>query len=983
MRYSNLRRAVAPVVLTLIVSMVTTFPASHAVGSTLLANPLTLVQSADGVPGDTFGHAVAVDGDLMAVGASAADVNGVNGAGAVYLFRRDTNAQTGWTAFKKLTIALPELNERYGAHIALDGDVLAVGATARNAGVNFDVGVVYLYERNQGGADNWGLRTTLSEPLGGFASYGSAVALDGDLLLVGASGAFQLRGAAYLYDRRRNWGKVKELRDVDGVISDSFGEAVAIDGDTLVVGQPMYPLSSRADNSGAAFVFGRNQGGADTWGLVTRLAADSPAPNSRFGGAVALDGDTLVVGAPTASSGGRSPVLQTGAAYMFARGQGSSTSWSIVKRLARADGAHEDRYGAALALVDDQLWVGAAFSDAGGFNNQGIVYRYGRDQGGPGAWGETPALAAEDGISSDQFGSAIAVDGTTAVVGAVGHLDGRGAIYVPGAAAPPLPSLSRIYLPQINHGRFVRTGVLRAGGSVAATTGARIGAVAGSFTEDVDILIETAPAPAVSLGDSVTPVGGYHVIAVARRIATSTDKPLLIGLPVPAGANPADMALAMLVPPGHSSETRSDFKWIALPGRFDAASNLFVATIPLLPLDIVHVVLIEHASLDPLPLPPTVPLGASADTSAQPAQTPPLFVVTCKPFMPFAACNQQDQDDLASELALAYADFVGTHRFREPRLVRSIGFFRGTNGQPALIPTTAFHGVVIEVPPCELPSGPYAGFYAQETATLHVCLNPGWNSDVIKATVRHELFHAIQSAYPRMFADMTGDDRERADWMIEGTAAAAELSSSSMRVSPEFPPHTISDSLVDTADVHAYSAQDFWVYTGEELGVNLGYLRAIFEAGGTPEDVATALNLGDAYWRWAKNQAFEKERRIHPALQLPACGIEPALTGTHRIESWPGTVRSTGSLLPLTSAVIEISFTDTMEIGNLSATSSGGDNVVRYKGYFEGTNSSCATNPEGERQLGLVLRNRKLYVLVSNTSPSATHTYTVIVQGAR
>ncbi len=267
MRYSNLRCAVAPVVLTLIVSMVTTFPASHAVGSTLLANPLTLVQSADGVPGDTFGHAVAVDGDLMAVGASAADVNGVNGAGAVYLFRRDTNAQTGWTAFKKLTIALPELNERYGAHIALDGDVLAVGATARNAGVNFDVGVVYLYERNQGGADNWGLRTTLSEPLGGFASYGSAVALDGDLLLVGASGAFQLRGAAYLYDRRRNWGKVKELRDVDGVISDSFGEAVAIDGDTLVVGQPMYTLSSRADNSGAAFVFGRNQGVQTPGGL--------------------------------------------------------------------------------------------------------------------------------------------------------------------------------------------------------------------------------------------------------------------------------------------------------------------------------------------------------------------------------------------------------------------------------------------------------------------------------------------------------------------------------------------------------------------------------------------------------------------------------------------------------------------------------------------------------------------------------------------
>ncbi|MBC8160991.1 MAG: FG-GAP repeat protein [Roseiflexaceae bacterium] len=982
MLYSNFRRIVAPVVLMLIACMVTTFPARHAAGTTLSADARALVQAADGAPGDNFGHAVAIDGDLMAVGASAADVNGVNGAGAVYLFRRDTDAPTGWIAFKKLTVALPEVNELYGANVALDGDVLAVGATARNAGANSDVGVVYLYERNQGGADTWGLRTTLSEPLGGFASYGSAVALDGDLLLVGAKGAFQQRGAAYLYDRRADWGKIKEFRDGDGVTADYFGETVAIDGDTIVVGQPMYTLSSRADNSGAAFVFGRDQEGLNTWGKVARLVADSAEANSRFGSAVALDGATIVVGASNASSGGNTPVERTGAAFVFERDRGGANGWGIVKRLVATGGASGDFYGAAVALAGNDLWVGAAFSDASGFNAQGIVYRYGRDQGGAGAWGETAGLEAEDGLAGDQFGSAIAVYGATAVVGAVGHLDSRGAVYVPGQDAPAPPSMRRIYLPQISATRFISTGVLRDGGSVEATSGARVGAVPGTFTDDVEVLIETAPPPAVSLGDSVTPVGDYHVIAAARRVTTPIDKPLLIGLPVLDGANPDNMALAMLLPPSQHGEGRSRHTWTSMPGRFDAVNNLFVATIPLLPSNIVHVVLIEHPSLDPLPLPPTARTVANVDMAAQPAQTPPLFVVTCEPFMPFAACNQQDQDDLAADVARAYADFVGTHRFREPRLVRSIGFFRGTNGQPALIPTTAFHGVVIEVPPCVLPAGPYAGFYEQETATLHVCLDPGWTSDVIKATVRHELFHAIQASYPKMFEDMVGNDRERADWTIEGTAATAELSSSSMRVSSAFPAHTISDSLVDTADVHAYSAQDFWVYTGEELGVNLSYLRAIFEAGGTPEDVATALNLGDAYWRWAKNQAFEKERRIHPGMQEPACTIEPTLTGAHSIENWPGTVRSTGSLLPLTSAVIEINFTDTMEIGNLSATSSGGDDVVRYKPYYRGNSVDCTLTPEGEQNLGLILRGSKMYVLVANTSPSDTHTYTVILQGA-
>ena len=986
MLYANLRRIVGPVVLTLIALMMATFPASYAANTTPSADTLALVQSADGAPGDTFGHAVAIDGDLMAVGASAADVNGVNGAGAVYLFRRDTGAPTGWTEFKKLTVALPEVNEFYGVTVALDGDVLAVGATARNVSVNSDVGVVYLYERNQGGTDNWGLRTTLSEPLGGFASYGSAVSLDGNLLLVGARGAFRLRGAAYLYDRSVDWGKIKELRDVDGVIADYFGETVVIDGDTIVVGQPMYTSSGRADNSGAAFIFGRDQGGPNNWGQVTRLAADIPEPNSGFGSSVVLDGATVVVGASQASSAGSNPVLRTGAAYIFQRDQGGSNSWGIVKRLVAEDGADGDRYGEALALLGDELWVGAPFSDASDSNAQGVVYRYGRDQGGTGAWGELPGLEAEDGLVSDQFGSAIAVSGTTAAVGAIGHFDSRGAVYVPGANEPP-PLLSRLYLPAISHARFIPTGVLRDGGSVEATTGARIGAVAGTFTEAVDVLIEAAPPPAVGMSENVTAVGQYHVVAATQRIATPTDKPLLIGLPVPDGANPDDMAMAILLPATQSTETTgSGARWTSLPGRYDADTNLFVATIGAMPLDILNLVLIEHPSFDQLPLPSgNANALASGDQAPTPAQSSPRFVVTCEALASRFDCPQENRTLIEAELQRAYDDFVGNLGFRNPQLVRSIGFFQGPTAQPTLIQTEAFYGIVLEIDPCDTVGvpGQFAGLYRFDSLTLHICMQRGDSAEAIRPAVRHELFHAIQAAYPRLYQDIVGTDRLRADWTIEGTAAAAELSSSSMRVSPDFKAHTISDSLLDTTDVREYSAQDFWVYSGQELGLGLEYLRPVFEAGGTPEDITSAINLSDVYWRWAKNQAFEKEQRFHPDIQLPACVIEPTLTGTHSIERWPGTTRTSGTLPPLTSAVIEIDFTDTMEIGNLSATSSGGDDVVRYKAYSGGPNPNCATDPEGEQELGLIRRNSKMYVLVSNTSPSDTHTYTVILQGSR
>ena len=167
--------------------------------------------------------------------------------------------------------------------------------------------------RSQGGAASWGEGKELPD---GDAQVGDvvgwSVAVSGDTAVVGAShedtAGFRA-GAAYVYQRDQggagNWGQVKKLLPFDGSNSDLFSSGVAVSGDTAVVG-------ARWDNgrTGAAYVFQRNQGGAGNWGPVQKLIASDAQAGDQFGLSVAASGYTTVVGAYLASGG-------AGAAYVF------------------------------------------------------------------------------------------------------------------------------------------------------------------------------------------------------------------------------------------------------------------------------------------------------------------------------------------------------------------------------------------------------------------------------------------------------------------------------------------------------------------------------------------------------------------------------------------------------------------------------------------------------------------------------------------
>jgi hypothetical protein len=363
--------------------------------------------ASDGQTNDAFGYSVALDGDTAVVGAFRVDVF----EGAVYVFERNQNDAGQWGFVKKLTKNAGQLGSEFGTSVGISGDIIVVGA----------FGSAYIFARNQGGPNNWGQVKMLTGSEGGIS--GKAVAVNGDLVVAGADGLNSAQGAAYLFARNQggpdNWGEVKKLTASDGVAEDYFGLAVAIDGDTIAIGAPGHRFIT-ANIPGYVYIFGRNHGGADNWGQVKKLSGANP--KARFGASIGLSGDTLVVGQPNQSI--------TGIAFLFERNQGGPDNWGETMTLLAGDGSVSSEFGFATAISGDVVIVGAK----GDNNNQGASHIYSRNEGGVGLWGKVVTLVASDGNAGDLFGYSVAVKGTDFWVGApsddVGTNTTQGSVYV-------------------------------------------------------------------------------------------------------------------------------------------------------------------------------------------------------------------------------------------------------------------------------------------------------------------------------------------------------------------------------------------------------------------------------------------------------------------------------------------------------------------------------------------------------------------------
>ena len=186
--------------------------------------------------------------------------------------------------------------------------------------------------------------------------FGGAVAINGNTMVIGAKDDDDLGGAsgsAYVFQRdpgnNNSWRQVAKLVVADGKAGDNFGTAVGIDHDTIVVGVPKV---------NAAYLFGRNIGGTNAWAQIAKIKATDSNRYDEFGYAVSISADTVLVGAKSSDALG----TNSGAAYVFGRNVGGQNAWGQVTKLTRND---TRAFGWSVALSGNKALVGAPFSDVG------------------------------------------------------------------------------------------------------------------------------------------------------------------------------------------------------------------------------------------------------------------------------------------------------------------------------------------------------------------------------------------------------------------------------------------------------------------------------------------------------------------------------------------------------------------------------------------------------------------------------------------
>ncbi len=319
------------------------------------------------------------------------------------------------TALLTVEDAAPFSN--YGASVAVSGDWAFVGAPDDAIGGSNYVGSVHAFERT---AQGWQKRQKLIAPDGVlFNTFGHALAVDGDRLAVGAPDPLgDGIGAVYLFRRNGTvWEQEQKLQATTGWGNDWFGWSLDLQGERLVVGsmwstQPGIGWGGN-NTAGAAWVF-NHQGG--TWELEQQLSASDKDSYDLFGSAVAIDGNTIAVGA----RGEGDPVgfdvrAYIGAVYTFALEGGT---WNETQKLRAADFEENAWFGESVALQLPWLLVGSPGKTGGGTHGLGVAYTF-LDSGG--TWQQTAKLESAHPGTSLTFGQALALDGDLAVIASSGY----------------------------------------------------------------------------------------------------------------------------------------------------------------------------------------------------------------------------------------------------------------------------------------------------------------------------------------------------------------------------------------------------------------------------------------------------------------------------------------------------------------------------------------------------------------------------------
>jgi hypothetical protein len=374
-----------------------------------------------------FGRAVSISNNYAVVGTQLEDKDpeGKNpkpDAGAAYIYERGSDNK--WKEVQKIVAADRAPGANFGWSVGISGNTIVVGAiyerfdaTGRNESTS--EGAAYVFERGSDGV--WKqTQKLLSSDRSGYNYFGTSVGIDGNIIVVGASGHSRDSterqegyvgdaGAVFVFEKRgNNWRRTYKLLASDREHGGSMGNSVAISGNFVIAGAWAHDYGikgeTRMEACGAAYIWERMEDGK--WTKAQKLVASDGTPYDEFGFSVAIDGDNAVVGARnvTLKRDDENNNGYSGEAYIFSRNENGE--WKEVEAIMPKERKSGDLVGASVGLSGNYVIIGSPRGD-GKKPYIGAIYIYWKNP--QGKWVHTQKINAADEGTYANFGHAIAI----------------------------------------------------------------------------------------------------------------------------------------------------------------------------------------------------------------------------------------------------------------------------------------------------------------------------------------------------------------------------------------------------------------------------------------------------------------------------------------------------------------------------------------------------------------------------------------------
>lgn len=383
-----------------------------------------------------FGSAVDIYEDYAIIGSKLAD-NGVEDSkkGSAYIYKI---VNGDWVLHRKLNPSnLPE-GAIFGVSVSMQGDFAVVGATG-DKGAKTATGTAYVFYKNKGGNDNWGMVAKLFANYGQTSDYfGYSVDIYNDIVVVGVPNASVnnvVSGAAYIFKKHPTenglWGEVTKLVPSDPIKDKRFGNSVSIYANNILVGA--YGNDNNKIYSGSAYLFSKDVGGSDKWGLLKKIIDADSKDYDKFGYSSKIYKDYLLVGATNKD-------FNAGSALIYHKNSGGTNNWGHVKTIKGTNSNWAEEFGTSVDISDDYIVVGTPNdSPLNDLSRPGSVTVFKKSNEGIENWVETAFLFDSTGHTEEKFGKRVAINKNKIIIGADefdGNVENGGLAFIYGEPIP-------------------------------------------------------------------------------------------------------------------------------------------------------------------------------------------------------------------------------------------------------------------------------------------------------------------------------------------------------------------------------------------------------------------------------------------------------------------------------------------------------------------------------------------------------------------